>query len=213
MAYIFLDESGDLGFDFTKKKTSSVFVITFLFAKNNEPIERIVKKVFKNFSPKEQRFHRGVLHCHKEKPEIRKKILSLLNEKEVSVLAIYLNKKKVYSKLQNEKHVLYNYVVNILLDRMFQKKFIPLNEPINLIASRRETNKFLNQNFKSYLENQVAGNHKLALKTFIKPPHAEKGLQVVDFACWAIFRQLQYGDPSYADLIRQKIAEISPLFP
>jgi hypothetical protein len=154
-----------------------------------------------------------VLHCHKEKPEIRKRVLNLLNEKEVSVLAIYLNKKKVYSKLQNEKHVLYNYVVNILLDRMFQKKFIPLNEPINLIASRRETNKFLNQNFKSYLENQVAGNHKLALKIFIKPPHEEKGLQVVDFACWAIFRQLQYDDLSYADLIRQKIAEISPLFP
>jgi L-asparaginase/Glu-tRNA(Gln) amidotransferase subunit D len=29
MAFIFMDESGDLGFDFNKKKTSKVFIITF----------------------------------------------------------------------------------------------------------------------------------------------------------------------------------------
>jgi len=43
MSFIFLDESGDLGFDFAKKKTSSVFVITFLFVNHKDPIERIVK--------------------------------------------------------------------------------------------------------------------------------------------------------------------------
>jgi len=28
ISYIFLDESGDLGFDFTKKRTSKFFVVT-----------------------------------------------------------------------------------------------------------------------------------------------------------------------------------------
>jgi len=29
--YVYMDESGDLGFDFTKRKTSKYFTITFLF--------------------------------------------------------------------------------------------------------------------------------------------------------------------------------------
>jgi hypothetical protein len=66
-------------------------------------------------------------------------------------MSIYLNKEKVYIKLQNEKHVLYNYVTNILLDRIITKKLLKDNN-ITLIASRRETNKFLNENFKNYLE-------------------------------------------------------------
>ena len=37
MAYIFMDESGCLGFDFKKPKTSRYFVITFLMAENELP--------------------------------------------------------------------------------------------------------------------------------------------------------------------------------
>jgi hypothetical protein len=40
MAYIFLDESGDLGFNFKKKKTSKIFVVTCLFTENKKPIFR-----------------------------------------------------------------------------------------------------------------------------------------------------------------------------
>jgi hypothetical protein len=34
MGYIYLDESGDLGFNFDNRKTSKFFVITFLFTTN-----------------------------------------------------------------------------------------------------------------------------------------------------------------------------------
>jgi len=37
MAYIFMDESGDLGFDFKKKKTSRYFVVTFLMIDDPKP--------------------------------------------------------------------------------------------------------------------------------------------------------------------------------
>lgn len=213
MGYIFLDESGDLGFDFTKKKTSKYFVITFLFAENKSPIERVIRKIFKNFTKKEIKNHHGVLHCYKEKPKIRQLVLKSIKEKDVSIISIYLNKKKVYTKLQDEKHVLYNYVTNILIDRVYTKKLIPTDEQIKLIASRRETNKFLNQNFCNYIKNQVQNNHKLDIKVEIKKPHEEKCLQAVDFVCWAIFRKIEHGDGSYVDLIKQKIVEESPLFP
>ena len=128
-------------------------------------------------------------------------------------MAIYLNKAKVYTKLQNEKDVLYNYVTNILLDRICTRKLINIDKKITLIASRKETNKFLNQNFKSYLSNTVKNNHKINLRVEIRTPFEEKSLQAVDFVSWSIFRKYQYGDESYYNFIKQKIAEENPLFP
>lgn len=212
MAYIFLDESGDLGFD-PKKKSSKYFVVTFLFVENKGPVEKAIKKVARNLSRRELKKYVGVLHACKEKPKTIIKALGLLNEKDIYVLSIYLNKKKVYTNLQDEKHVLYNYVSNILLDRILTKKLIPLNSQVHLIASRRETNKFLNKNFKNYLKNQVKNNHKIDINIEIKTPSSEKCLQAVDFVCWAIYQKRERGDESFCNIIKQKIVEESPLFP
>ena len=124
-----------------------------------------------------------------------------------------LNKKKVYTQLQNEKSVLYNYVANILLDRIYAKKLISTVQPIELIASKRETNKFLNENFKNYLCQQVKNRHQLNIKVTIKSPSEEKSLQAVDFICWSIFRKYEHKDDSYYKLIKAKIVEENPLFP
>jgi len=212
MSYIFMDESGDLGFDFRKKKTSNFFVITCLFVENKRLLEKIVKKTHSELQKKYKRRF-GILHCVKEKPAIRQKLLRRINEKECFAMTIYLNKKKVYTKLQNEKQVLYNYVSNILLDRVYSKKIIPVESTIKLIASRRETNKFLNENFKDYLNSQVEKRHKIKMEVLIKSPHEEKSLQAVDFMSWAIFRKYEYGDDSYYNIIKDKIVEENPLFP
>jgi len=44
MAYIFLDESGDLGFDFSKKRTLKFFIITFLFVSKKKFIQNYKMK-------------------------------------------------------------------------------------------------------------------------------------------------------------------------
>lgn len=213
MPYVFMDESGDLGFDFTKKKTSKFFVITCLFSKEKKPLEKIVRKVFESFSKNQKKHHPGVLHCSKETPITRNKLLTALCGKDVRVLSIYLNKRKVYTRLQDEKQVLYNYVANILLDRIYSGELIPLDKEIDLVASRRETNKFLNENFKGYLKSQLSSKQRLQIKIEIKRPNEEKCLQVADFVCWAIFRRREHGDDSYWKIIREKIFEESPLFP
>lgn len=213
MAYIYLDESGDLGFDFTKKKTSSYFVVTFLFVDNPRPVGKIIQKTFGSFTKKQVKAHGGTLHAYKESPKTRQRILTSLNHKDIAILSIYLNKRKVYTKLQDEKQVLYNYITNILLDRIMTRKLVPLDKRIELVASRRDTNKFLNDNFKSYLEDQVSRNHKLDIHVSIKTPHEEKCLQIVDMASWTLFRKREHGDESYYNLIKSKVIEESPLFP
>ncbi|MDH4161855.1 MAG: DUF3800 domain-containing protein [Nitrospirota bacterium] len=211
MSYIFMDESGDLGFDFAKKGTSQYFIITFLFSSNKRGIEKCVKKVHAGLCKRYRAI--GELHAYKEEPITRKRLLSLLAGKDCGIMAIVLNKKKVYANLQDEKPVLYNYVTNILLDRIFSKKLLVTSEPIEIIASRKETSKFLNLNFKSYLQSQLAKNHNVSVKISIKTPAEEKALQAVDFASWAIFRKYESRDEEYYKIIKRRVVEEKPLFP
>ncbi|MFH0874085.1 MAG: DUF3800 domain-containing protein [Candidatus Komeilibacteria bacterium] len=211
MAYIFLDESGDLGFS-KKKGSSRYFVIAFLFVPTSKrPIEKIIQKtsfeLHRILGKK-----RGVLHAVKERPITRKRVLRRLIKYQCSVMVIYLDKAKVYTKLRDEKQVLYNYVTNILLDRIYSQNIVTSGQPIELIASRRETNKFFNENFQNYLRSQISRNHRSAIKVIIATPEAEKCLQVADFVCWAVFRKYERGDDSYYAIIRDLIIEERSLF-
>lgn len=208
-----MDESGNLGFNFNKKGTSTYFLITFLFTKNKRSIEKCVKKVHAGLRKKYKKV--GVLHAYVEEPVTRKRLLSFLSKKDFKIMTIILNKKKVFTKLQDEKPVLYNYVTNILLDRIFAKKLLRSDDPdsIEIIASRKETNKFLNQNFKSYLQSKISNNHNINVTISIKTPAQEKALQAVDFVSWAIFRKYEYKDETYYDIIKENIIEENRLFP
>ena len=208
MWYIFLDESWDLGFDFSKEKTSKYFVITCLFVQEKWPIEKIIKKIFAGFSKTEQKRHNGTLHCYKEHPKTRHKLFQQIATKNVVVMCIYLNKERVYTRLQDEKHVLYNYVTNILLDRIFSKKLIEWTE-FQVIASRRESNKFLNENFQSYISQM---NSHANISVEIRTPTEEKCLQIVDCLSWGIYRKYEHGDDSYYNTFRHIIVEENPLF-
>lgn len=212
MAYIFLDESGDLGFDFEKQRTSKFFVITFLCSESKRHIEKIVALTHSEIK-RQHKMRGGVLHCYQQKPITRQRLLNRLALRDCHVMTIYLNKRRVYTRMQDEKDILYNYVTNVLLDRIMVKKLLGANpDDIRLIASRKETNKFLNENFRQYLENEIRMNHGIEIKVDIKTPYEEKSLQAVDFVSWAIFRKQEYGDESYYNLIKSKIVEENPLF-
>ena len=212
MAYIFMDESGCLGFNFNKPKTSNHFIITFLMTNNDKILDKIVNKTFRAIPPKKRRNHVGSLHCNKEDNKTRAKLFSLLKDKDVSVMVISLNKHKVYTKLQDEKTILYNYVTNMLLNRIAEKRLLPTKDKITLIASRRETNRFLNENFKNYLETQVSATHKILMDVVIKPATSDKGLQVVDFVSWAVFRKYEHNDDYFYNTIKNLIIEERGLF-
>lgn len=211
MTDIYMDESGDLGFDFTKKNTSKFFLITFLFSEDKKSLEKLVKKAHATLKKKHKQ-RGGVLHAYRETRITKERLLNKLNEKDVKILIICLNKAKVYTRLKDEKDVLYNYVTNILLDRIFSKKLISNLNKISLIASRKETNKFINLNFKNYLTTQAKINHKLDLNVEIRTPHEVKALQAVDFVSWAIFRKYEFGDKGFYNLFKTKIVEERALF-
>jgi len=210
MAYIFLDESGDLGFDPSKKKGSKYFVIAAIFSKNHRSIEKCVKMVFAGLKKKYK--VNGVLHAHKEEPVTRKRLLQCLVGKECQAVLIVLNKSRVYTRLQDEKSVLYNYVTNILLDRIISKRIVDTSGATHIVAAQKETNRFLNENFKRYLSHQIKNNHGVEISVKIATPSEEKGLQAADCVSWALFRELETGDDQYAKIIRNVVVEEIFLF-
>jgi undecaprenyl pyrophosphate synthase len=204
-----MDESGDLGFN--KDKSSKYFIVTILFSNNHRVIEKIVSSIHRSRRKKFLKTGK-TLHAYHTEPETRIKLLKKLSEKDIKIMTIYVNKSKVHTHLQEEQNILYNFVTNILLDRIYTKKLIPVDEEINLIASRKDTNKFLNSNFKKYLEFQAGRNHKLKLNVLIKTPQNEKCLQAVDFVSWAIFRKHEFDDEYYYEIIKEKIVEENLLY-
>lgn len=211
MAYIFLDESGDLGFDFDKKKTSKFFVVTVLFVDQKRPIEKLIRNVHAGLR-KKYKMRTSTLHAAKEEPVTITRICRGLSEKNCNIMTIYLDKSKVYTNLRDEKHVLYNYIVNILLDRIMNRRLISKEDGVVFVASRRETNTFLNQNFHRYISQQLKNNHGAKISVQIKTPAEERCLQAVDVASWSIFRKYEYGDEGYYQMLKSVIVEENPLY-
>jgi len=209
MSYIFMDESWCLWQNLENKWTSRYFLVTFLFCENKNLIEKIPKKVFKLFSKKQIKIRKWwVLHCNKEDKKTKVKLLNLVsdNKDNIKVFSIILDKNDFYLSLKKEKIAIYNIIVNKLLSRIYTKKIINIKN-INFYASKRETNKFLNKEFKNFLELEIKKNHWKNINVIIKSHYEDKSLQVVDFISWAIFRKYEFNDDNYYNIIKKNIVE------
>jgi len=210
MAYIFLDESGDLGF---KPTSSKWFIFTIVLTNNHRRIEKVVRKVKESIEKKRRR---GVyeLHAYNSPIRVKQKMFQLLSqEKDLKILCIILNKKKVHIDFKNQKNYLYNYTANVLLEELHSKKIIDTDEPINLYIDQKDTNKVIRNNFEKYLQDNFAKRGKNSVVIKIKPSHSERCLQAVDFVSWAIFRKYELGDYEHYEKIKDKIIEENILFP
>lgn len=205
MSFLFMDESGDLGFNLNKRGTSKFFVVTLLYTRDKKPIEKTISKIYKTLSIRPRKGE-NTLHSFKESSAVRLLLLKSLSLKEFSIFIICIDKRNMRSMRQKEKSDLYNFLADMLIDTVIVKRL--LNEKsTELIASRREKNRFLNDRFKQYMQNESGSRHGISIKVMIKYPREEKCLQAVDFISWSIFRKYEHGDASYYDLIKDKIKE------
>jgi hypothetical protein len=132
----------------------------------------------------------------------------LLAKADVSVAVVRLDKRRVVTAA-DDRHKLYNQAVNALLDRIFSRGVVPGGTLIQLIASQRETNGFLNETFAASVSDSVRSRLGVRPEVQIAPTSAHKGLQAVDCVSYGFFVKYEHGDPSYADLVADKLVEDS----
>lgn len=207
--YLFLDESGDLGF---KSKSSKWFIFTLVVVEDNRSLERVIKKERKNLKKKYQKSF-SELHAYHCDDITRKRVLKSLAELDISVVTTILNKEKVYIDFQNQKNYLYNYSANILLERLINKNIIRDDDILDLVVDKKDTKKNLKNNFINYITEGMDSRRNGNFKMQLSKSHEEKGLQAVDFLSWAIFRKYEKGDYEFYEIIKDKIIEESLLFP
>jgi len=205
MSYLFMDESGDLGFDLTKRGTSKFFVVTLLHVQDKRPIEGVISRTYSSLKTKHKK-KENILHSFRESSMTRMKVLRSLCEKDIDIFTICIDKRNIRSHAQRDKSNFYNFITHMLLDTVIEKSLLKGNT-VELIASRRETNRFLNDIFVKYIGGEIRKRHHIKIDVSIALPQDEKCLQAVDFISWAIFRKYENGDPSYYQIVREKIKE------
>lgn len=207
--YIFLDESGDLGFG---KRSSKWFLFTLAIVDDEKSLERVVKKVWRTIHKKHK--HVGELHASHEKDVTRTRMLQMLAEVEsLKIVTIILNKEKVHLDLQNQKNYLYNYTANIVLDRLINTNHFDKDHHISLVVDRKDTKKSLRENFISYITDAMHKRDHKKFEMTLVASHEDKCLQAVDFISWAIFRKYEKGDYEFYEIIKSKIIDEKLLFP
>lgn len=208
--YIYLDESGDLGFDFTKPGTSRFFVITLLVIHSNEVNRKVLKMVERTIKDRINRGKKGkdlTLELKGSKTDIKTKefFYRHIKDEQFDIYALILNKARVVKELREAKEKLYNFVSRKLLEKCH---FHKAENKVILTVDKRK-NKEGARDFNQYLLSQLHAliPATLPFEQYAEVSHTHKGLQAVDVFCWGIFRKYERGDVEWYNYFRTKIKE------
>jgi len=200
MWYLYLDESGDLGFDFINKKPSNFFTITILAVscfKNNRKILKAVKTTLRRkFSEKDKVVE---LKGREIDLSVKKYLYKQLKDIKFGLYAITLNKRKVYEELSRAKSRVYNYISKKVLEQIpFEKNS---NDRVELIIDKSMSKPEIVE-FNSYIRRQLEArlNPKVPLDIYHWRSHENYGLQAVDVFCWGVFQKYERRKTEWYDI-------------
>lgn len=205
---IFLDESGDLGFDFSKPKTSRKFVITLLVCESTKAMEgfrRGVRRTLKNKLNAKKKQAQELKGTNTSQP-VKEYFFRHLSVGGWQLYSVILNKQRVYEYLQTKqgKKKLYNFLARFLLEKIDLSQ---AGTTVNLILDKCK-NKEEIKDFNSYVENHLQGLLPLSVPLFITHEfsHNNPGLQAVDLFCWGFYRKHEACDEEWYRVYRSAIA-------
>jgi Protein of unknown function (DUF3800) len=209
MWYLYLDESGDLGFDFVNKKPSKFFTVAILAIHgigNNRKISKAVKIVLRRKLNPESKRKRIVEELKGEATtlEIKKYFYKQVEDIEFNIYSMTLNKLRVYEKLAHDKSRVYNFIARQVFDH------IPFEETdsgrIILTIDKSKGKKGIKE-FNEYIIRQLEG--RISPKTPFDIYHEDskkvRGLQAIDMFAWGLHRKYENKDLEWYDIFSKKI--------
>ncbi|MCU7806314.1 MAG: DUF3800 domain-containing protein [Candidatus Thiodiazotropha sp. (ex Semelilucina semeliformis)] len=207
---IFLDESGDLGFNWTKSKTSRYFVITLLVCNSREVQEGFKKAVRRTLKNKLNHKKDNKRTTHELKGagtalNIKAYFQRHAPDDGWRIYSVTLNKARVNPDLQTKqgKKKLYNFLARFLLEQVV---FPDSLHAVNLVVDRCKNSEEI-KDFNQYVENQLQALLPLETRLFITHEASQEnpGLQAVDLYCWGIARKDDKGDRAWYNLYCDKV--------
>jgi len=209
--FIYLDESGDLGFDYSKKKTTKKFVITLLVCHSDIARRELGKAVRRTLKNKLNR-SKNKSRCIRELKgtnttlQIKKYFLRNIKSDDWAIYALALNKSRVEANLKTKigKKKLYNFLSRFLLEKL---PLSTVERNVEMVVDRSK-NKKESKDFNQYLFNQVEALLPLntAFDIFHLSSMESAELQAADLFCWGIFRKYERDDEKWYDIFKDKIS-------
>jgi len=206
---IFLDESGDLGFDLSKRGASRKFVITLLVCDNDataKAIQVAVKRTLKNKLNHKKSKSRFIHELKGTGTTIAVKqyFYRHLPENGWKIYTAALNKSRVKSHLTDKvgKKKLYNFLSHFIL------KQVPLlsGHDVRLVVDKCKNSAEM-KDFNGYLESQLEALMPLESRLHINHERSQEntGLQAVDLFCWGVYRKYEHGDNEWYQVYERSI--------
>ncbi|MFQ5531512.1 MAG: DUF3800 domain-containing protein [Candidatus Nanoarchaeia archaeon] len=196
MKYIFLDESGELGFGSSSTK---FFTITLLICglREEQKLRRVIKKIRRRKLKKKLK-KSPEIKWNNSNDQIKKKVFQIISKIDFEIFTIILNKSRVYDYLKGKKHKLYNYLCNLIINEC------SIDGKSDLIVDRSKNKRSLRDDFDRYIRFNL--KEKCPNLTILHEDSKSNGsLQVLDFISGAIFNKYEFQNMEYYDKIKEKI--------
>lgn len=195
---IYLDESGDLGFE---PGGTDYFTIAFIVTENRYNLKRCVKRIKRKFKIPPEIEIKGST----TRKEIKEDLLKRIGKLQVEIHSITVKKNKVKKRLRQDTNILYNYMVGLsLVERIFEAK---KGETVTIIVDRRIISITSGFNFDEYIRYKVwyEGNRQdIELNIYHVDSHKTFCIQAIDVICNSIFRKYQRNDLSLIEMLQKQ---------
>lgn len=208
--YLYLDESGDLGFDFENKKPSRFFVITLLAIAEPKSIKIINNAVTRTLDKKlnhKKKKHRLNLELKGSTTTlaVKKYFLDYIDRHatDLNIYSIILDKLSVLERIKKPiKERIYNHMTYQLLEKIQ----FPNVGHVNLTVDRSKNTLGIKE-FNDFLYSNLNLRLDLATKLYISHDNSEKhkGIQAADIFCYGIARKYELKDESWYSFFKDKI--------
>jgi hypothetical protein len=204
--YIYLDESGDLGFG---EGGTKYFTIAFVVMENPVPFRRCVKRVKVKYQIPQVVELKG----NTTREIIKEELLNRFAKLDIEVYAITVKKKNVDPKLRKDTNILYNYVVGLpLVKRILEE---PPNASVVVNVDRRITAVTSGFNFNKYLRYKIwyeKERRDIDLNIHHLDSHQALTIQGIDIICNSIFRKYNSNNYKLFNIIQGKVKSDRRLF-
>ena len=198
MKYIYIDESGDLGFNFTKAATSRYFIISAIQISDPKTADKIIKKTYAKLTKKMRVKRSGLpLHANHESGVIKTRLLKLLASHDAKSFTLLLDKTKFPQLAAQNTHELYTSLCAELLLQM------NLPSDCEIFLSRFEMRRGISEKRMRVLtELLVSRGVDARISTRIH--HLLSGLMVVDFVAHAAYLKYELAQNEFYEIIAKK---------
>lgn len=197
--YIFLDESGDMGFDFSSKNPSKMFIITLMICDDDITLGKIKKSVNRTRRKKlgKNKGSSQELKGSKTHISVKEYFLEKMPESGWRLYCVALNKQRVFPELTTTeaKEKFYNFLSNFLLQKLRIPETI---NSVSLIVDRSKSSKGI-QDFNGYISRKIREIIPPKASLYINHESSidNPALQAVDLFSWGFFRMYERDDSDW----------------